>query len=790
MVARMDDIEDGLAGGWMTPEERFRQLFERGVDAVWVTDAAALVRYVSPAARRLLGAAAPEVGASVLDGVHPDDRAPLTADLARLGARSGSFASIEYRVASGDGSFRWIESTVSNLLEDPGLGALVWSQRDLGEKRPVPVLPADEGRLADILARVSDGILALDRSWRVTYVNPSALRLLGLAPEELVGQDLWERLWQLHGTPFELHLRRAMAEGIAVQFEALGPVSGRWLEVDAFPTAEGLSIVERDVTARRRSAAELARLAADLEERLRELDTALSVSPVAILMARDPECREVVPDARFAALVGVPLDTNLSIAPPAPAVPLIHLLQGGREIPQEEAPLLRAARRGERVPATEYDLRRPDGSLVHLVVGASPLFDPAGRVRGAVAACVDVTERKRTEGELRRAKRSADEANRARTRLLAALSHELRTPLTPALAVLSRIEETGAAPEALAADLGRVRRAIEIEARLIDDLLDLTGLERGEIALAREPVLLDRVIEQAIAIAAGAFAGADVDLRGDLAGDAQVDADAARLTQVFWALLDHALRATPPGRAVVLRTAVEGDEVVAEVAATGAGIAPEEVPHLFAGLGDEPPSGLRPGGGAALSLAVAAAIVERHGGRLTAASPAGEPAGHPASGVTFTLRLPRAPRPAEAAAPAPAAVPASGPPRRILLVEDHADAAEALAELLRLDGHQVTVATSLAEARERVGDGIDLVISDLGLPDGSGHELMSALAGRGLPAIALSGFGTAEDRDASRAAGFRLHLTKPVDLKALRQAVRAIFEAPGAASLSGEVRLP
>ncbi len=112
MVMEMDEIRDGLAEGWAAPEDRFRDLFERGVDPVWATDAAAVVRYVSPAARRLLGAAAPAPGDRVLDAIHPEDRAPLAGDLAALCARPGSCASSEYRVASGDGSFRWIESTV------------------------------------------------------------------------------------------------------------------------------------------------------------------------------------------------------------------------------------------------------------------------------------------------------------------------------------------------------------------------------------------------------------------------------------------------------------------------------------------------------------------------------------------------------------------------------------------------------------------------------------------------------------------------------------------------------
>ena len=378
--------------------------------------------------------------------------------------------------------------------------------------------------------------------------------------------------------------------------------------------------------------------------------------------------------------------------------------------------------------------------------------------------------------ELLRAKQAAEEANRAKDHFLATLSHELRTPLTPVLATAATLENDPRFAE-VKNELTMIRRNVELEARLIDDLLDLTRIARGKLELHREVTDVHRIVGHAVQICcAGERAAGPLHVRLDLAaGEPRVWADASRLTQVFWNLLNNAVKFTPAEGTITVRSEIGPDGVLTvEVADTGMGIEPEVLPHVFDAFEQGEALITRRFGGLGLGLAISRAIVEMHGGRLTAAS------GGRDCGATFAVRLPVG-VPAGGAgpvAPASAEVPAATRPLAILLVEDHEDTAEAMADLLNLQGHRVTVAggvaQGLAAAEAAFGNGaLDLVVSDLGLPDGSGLDLMRELSRRyALPGIALSGYGMEEDMRRSKEAGFRRHLTKPVNPSALEVAIR------------------
>jgi CheY-like chemotaxis protein len=245
---------------------------------------------------------------------------------------------------------------------------------------------------------------------------------------------------------------------------------------------------------------------------------------------------------------------------------------------------------------------------------------------------------------------------------------------------------------------------------------------------------------------------------------------------VFWNLLSNAVKFTPEDGTIGVRSWIdEPGWLAVEISDTGIGIDPELLPRIFDAFEQgEARAATRFGAGLGLGLAISRAIVEYHGGTLEAHS------GGPGCGATFRVRLPLLSVPAGAAdvtrQPSRAATPAERA-LRILLVEDHADTAEAIAELLRLLGHEVTVALTLAAglaAAEEI-QSIDLVVSDLGLPDGNGLDLMRELAGRyGLKGIALSGYGMEEDLRRSREAGFERHLTKPIDFQSLQAVLREV----------------
>lgn len=383
--------------------------------------------------------------------------------------------------------------------------------------------------------------------------------------------------------------------------------------------------------------------------------------------------------------------------------------------------------------------------------------------------------------------REAQRANTAKDKFLATLSHELRTPLAPVLAVVSALESDPRLRELIGGALAVIRRNVELEARLIDDLLDLTRISRGKLELRLQTSDLRDALAHALQScsaeedAAGKWIAVETELA---AIDHTICADVPRLTQVFWNLLKNAFKFTPDGGTVRVRTRPEGGGIAVEVSDTGMGIEPDLLPRIFDSFEQGERRITRRFGGLGLGLAISKALVELHKGRIMAAS------GGEGMGSTFTVWLPCAPagtgaQTLSANANANAGADGDGPldvhqgrRLRILLVEDHMDTAAALADLLDLLGHQVVVAHNVASglaaaATALDGGELDLVISDLGLPDGSGLDLMRELSrSHGVRGIALSGYGTDQDIRASHEAGFSLHLTKPVDLERLRAALQ------------------
>ncbi|HVG07683.1 MAG TPA: ATP-binding protein [Thermoanaerobaculia bacterium] len=401
-----------------------------------------------------------------------------------------------------------------------------------------------------------------------------------------------------------------------------------------------------------------------------------------------------------------------------------------------------------------------------------------------IGTVMDVTGRKQAEEELRQAKEDAEAANRAKDQFLATLSHELRTPLTPVLALITGLEGDRRMRD-VADRLAMIRRNVELEARLIDDLLDLTRIARGKLELQRAVCDVRALVEHAIQIccAESCDAGRLRVVTELEAMEHRVWGDGSRLMQIFWNLLRNSVKFTPEGGTIVVRTWNDEDEhasaLVVEITDTGIGIEPGSIPHIFEAFSQGAPAR----GGLGLGLSISKAVADLHGGRITALSP-----GY-GLGATFRVELPTGGWPVQAepsvgSSMRQAPEPPSRRPLRLLLVEDHPDTAEAMAELLRALGHEVRVAMCVAAGLEAAaaemgsGAGIDLVISDLGLPDGTGMDLMRQLVSRyGLRGIALSGYGTEDDVRRSLEAGFSRHLTKPVNFKALEA---VIHETAGA----------
>lgn len=379
-----------------------------------------------------------------------------------------------------------------------------------------------------------------------------------------------------------------------------------------------------------------------------------------------------------------------------------------------------------------------------------------------------------SESQLKAAKESAEQANRTKDHFLAVLSHELRTPLTPVLTAVTAELQKSTSPQ-LRGTFEMIQRNVELEARLIDDLLDLTRLMRGRMVLNLETVDAHAQLRQALDVCAGAIEEKLHRIDCDLgAARHHLRADPVRLKQVFWNLIQNAAKFSPPGSELRVRTRNGPDSTFeVEVADNGIGMEPDVIGRIFHPFEQAESAISRRYGGLGLGLSISRAIAEAHGGSITARSLG---AGR---GSTFTVTLPSVAAPAESA-PAVPASPDAPASLRILLVEDSTDTLHILTRLLKAGGHSVVTADSAVAARRHWETGaFDLLISDIGLPDGNGIDLLTSLR-KGAPvrAIAISGYGMEDDIARSREAGFAEHLVKPLDYARLEEAIARVAAAP------------
>ena len=367
------------------------------------------------------------------------------------------------------------------------------------------------------------------------------------------------------------------------------------------------------------------------------------------------------------------------------------------------------------------------------------------------------TELQKTNLELEEKARS----NLAKDQFLAMLSHELRTPLTPVLASALELENEPDVREDVRESLQMIRRNVELEARLIDDLLDLTRIDRGKVQLNFEIVDAHTLLQSALEICQAEINRKH--LRTSLnpsANTVHMRADPARLQQIFWNLINNAVKFTPHDGQIAITTSNNSDgQLRVEIADSGMGIEPEALPKIFDAFEQ---GGRTQSGGLGLGLAISKTLVEAHKGTITA-----ESAGRN-EGSKFTLVFPTSEKAQTQVAPKLSPTLAERQPMRILLVEDHEDTNRSLTSLLRRRGYHVQSALTFQSALELSDkEKFDVLISDLGLPDGNGIDLIQKLVSKPPLGIALTGFGMEQDIRKSREAGFQHHLVKPIDLNKL-----------------------
>ncbi len=633
------------------------------------------------------------------------------------------------------------------------------------------------------LASIGDAVIATDPAGRVTFLNPVADELTGWSPGEAVGHPL-EDVFRIVNEDTRLAVEnpavRALREGRIVGLanhtiliSRRGPERG--IEDSAAPIRDeqgrvvGAVLVFRDVTEARAEQ----RRRQHVEERFR----ALVAASAQVVWTTDPD-GSVIPDSpTWREFTGQTYDQWKGTG----WLDAIH--------PDDRAAAAGAwasavARR--ETYAIEYRVRRADGVYRWTVARGVPVREVDGRIREWVGMNIDIDDRKRAEEGLRAAKEEAEQANEAKSRFLAVLSHELRTPLNPILLAASAMLERPPSPDDLRPILEMIRQNVNLQARLIDDLLDVMRIVRGKMPLHWEVVDGHRLIDQAVQICQSEVFGKRLALALDLAAEYHhLNADPARLQQVFWNLIRNALKFTPEGGSIAIRTRDEPGagagprRLIVEVADTGIGIEPSLLTRVFDPFQQGETTITRRFGGLGLGLAICKGIVDAHGGALSADSPGRD------RGTTFRLALnalPEATGKPDAAANNRATPAESRDPARlaILVVEDEPATLRLMARLLRDLGHDVATASTVEDGTNACQAGaFDLIISDIGLPDGSGLELIRrAIAARGpMPAIALTGYGMEEDIRRSREAGFTAHLTKPIDFTKLELMIRQVVPA-------------
>ncbi len=745
-------------------ERRFRQIADTMPQMVWVTHPDGRHEYFNRRWYEFTGVPEGSLGGEGWEGLfHPDDDARVRAHWKR-NLQSGEPYEIEYRLRRGiDGKYCWFLCRALPVRDQEGrIYRWFGTCTDIDEfKRVENALRETHDRLQTVMSSITDGLAVLDREWRFSYFSEQAARIVGTRAEQLLGRCVWDLAPCMQETKFREVGPRAVETDQPVEFEEYYPQPvNKWLECRCYPSPEGLTVYFHDVTARKEAQALLRQNEALFSDLIEQ-------APLGVYVV----------DAQFR------LQQINPIAMPAFAGvrPLIGRdfsevmeILWGPEVGAECVRIFRhTLETGERYISPRFSAKRQDLGVEQAYEWEIQRVTLPGGHHGVVCYFSDITERRSAEAALQEAKDAAEAANSSKDRFLAVLSHELRTPLTPVLMTAAALEQDPSLLPEVREEMAMIKRNVELETKLIDDLLDLNRITSGKLPLNLDSLDLNAAVRDACAICGQGLHEREIALDLALEDSAgAVLADSARFHQVLWNVLKNAIKFTPArGRIRVATRRLAGKFSEVRISDSGIGIPAEVLPRVFNAFEQGDANVTRQFGGLGLGLAICKALMDLHGGTIRAES-AG--AGH---GSTFVIEIPSA-SPAAFGKAAGAASTDDKKTRqlRLLLVEDHADTARTLCRLLRRAGYLVITASDVAGAAAAAArEPIDLLISDLGLPDGSGHEVVRRVRiHHAVPAIAMSGYGMDEDLRRSREAGFTEHLVKPVDVSLLLAAIRRV----------------
>ena len=774
-------------------EIRYRRLFEAAKDGILLLDPVTRrIVDANPFMTTLLGYAREELLGKELwqIGLLKDEAASL--DAFRQLQQEGFIRYDDLPLKTKNGEQRDVEF-VSNRYDEGGTSVIQCNIREITERKQAETaLKESQERYRVLFSTLPVAAFVCDRNATIQYYNPRAAELWQREPKSGVEQHCGSmKLWLMDGT-FLPHAQSPMMEVLRTGIPARNievfierPNGSRLAVIVNFVALKnakseivGAVTTFDDITELKEAEAALRAS----EERYRTLFSSMDEGYCVIEMLFDPAGRPS--DYRF-----------LEVNPAFEIQSGMHDVMGKRMrefVADIEKHWLtnygQVALTGESIRfANEYK------SLGRWFdVCAFRLGGPDSRK--VAVLFTDITALKRNTADLERLRDEAVAASRAKDEFLATLSHELRTPLNPVLLLASEAATNDDLPEEVRADFDMIRKNISLEARLIDDLLDLTRISRGKLKIEQQPCDANAVLRDAVAVVRDDVDEKNIHLSLDLAAErANVFGDPVRLQQIFWNVLRNAVHFTPKEGTITIQSRVNpsNDELVVTMTDTGVGIVADDLTRIFetfAQGADAAAGPSRRAGGLGLGLAISRNLVELHAGTIIATSPGR------GGGSTFTIKLPLLAEPVAGSSKAaksdeiaatqiaptsanPFPRSASEPKARVMVAEDHATTRTALRRLLERRNFEVVTAGSVAEALAVANQGvIDLIISDIGLPDADGYSLMRQLrvSRPGLLGIALSGYGAESDLAKSREAGFADHLIKPVSIENLDRVLKRL----------------
>jgi len=650
---------------------------------------------------------------------------------------------------------------------------------------------SDHQDFLPILESMSDAFCAVDKEWRLIYINGRAEQITHCNKADLLGKLIWDAFPETIGSAFYDHYHLRSAEGFRLRLEVFCPQLQAWLEVNAMPSPLGLAFYFRDVTKQRRTTGDLEQLSEQIFSQHSYLETLLRHVPVGVIISEAPTGHVLYGNERMEQILGHP------IVPPKNVAEYVvwrGFHPDGRPYEPHEWPLARAITTGEVVNGEEICIERLDGRRLALLVSAAPIRDRLGNILAGIVVDQDITEHSQMADSLKNSVRleqearyDAELANKFKDQFIAMVSHELRTPLNPVAMSLAALELDPQLPEDLQDEVSMLRRNVGIETKLIDDLLDVTSIANGKFRLDVKPTSVHALLREVAEIIDGDAKSKSQKVTLELlARDDTVRGDSLRLHQVFWNILRNAVKFTPSGGEIWVGTLNPGPAAIEiEVKDGGVGISAQALPRIF-GAFEQADRGMnRQFGGLGIGLTICKAIVDLHGGSIRADSAgAGE-------GARFRVELPLSRDIKATPTKIPDQVKGSASSLRVLAVDDHEDTLRVLRRLLKLLGYSLATAGSAGAALNyAMTNEFDVLLSDIGLPDENGHDLLRKLKKvRNVPAIAISGYGSATDVQNSLDAGFYAHLVKPLDCDLLHTTIQKAVRDGGsqAAPVAGSV---